>query len=267
MQIHFNMFCVYRHTVKSEARPVYIGKGDTARPHSKKGRPDLWYEIAIKNNWEVTVDIIGWFSTSREALTYEKERIKAERPLCNTHHIRGDEAKERRLSEDKEFRKAKEEIKKKSREELLKIYTEKQQLRVQRIIEKERRVAKVGIFIGALEKTGKDFLLEYFRPANRHAVVPKIEIQKKYIEWCDRHRIIKTLNYRELNRVIMENFDTREIQNGNRRTKCWAGIAYKNSEQESTNENSSDRRKSREHSESREDYPQARQEVQGGVSQ
>lgn len=101
MLLNIKNFCVYSHDINGNI--IYIGAGTPSRPYSFC-RPKRWRDLVLKNNFELEIKIIGWFSSKKEALIFEKEMIKKWKPICNLFHNEfkfGKETLERRSAAQK----------------------------------------------------------------------------------------------------------------------------------------------------------------------
>lgn len=86
MEIYPDRYCVYLHKVKNQVRPLYVGKGDSGRPFSSRGRSQDWRKHVDQNSGIIDVLVLGWFETEAEALVFEKDQIKNLNPICNKVH-------------------------------------------------------------------------------------------------------------------------------------------------------------------------------------
>ncbi len=86
MRFYTNRFCVYAHYVASEDRCLYVGQGYAKRALDCSRRGRLWDSFLRKNNFLLTVHILGWFVFEKDARELERQSIKTLKPLCNKLH-------------------------------------------------------------------------------------------------------------------------------------------------------------------------------------
>jgi excisionase family DNA binding protein len=81
LKINLGKYCVYTHSIDGVV--FYVGKGSSHRPIQFYGRSSWWRDVVDAAGGVFDVEIIAWFDSEKEALRFEKKKIKTLKPKAN----------------------------------------------------------------------------------------------------------------------------------------------------------------------------------------